>query len=188
MKKYIYIGIGGTLGAIFRHVANGIQLDHYHRIVPMDVPPNVPLNVPLNVPPNAPLSIALNVPLHFPLNTLLINIAGSFMLALLLTIAYEARVFDENLRLGIAVGLLGSFTTFSSLCKEIAGLIYHREYFTAITYMVDSTILGLIAAYLGMVIAREIFSKLAIKELIIIKRKKFNFETNTIEETEREVE
>ena len=54
----------------------------------------------------------------FPVQTLLVNITGSFFLLLLLTTAFEVLAFDPNIRLGIATGFLGAYTTFSTLCKE----------------------------------------------------------------------
>ena len=91
-----------------------------------------------------------------PINTLLINILGAFILAFLLTIAYEVWEFDSDIRLGLTTGLLGAFTTFSTLCKESVGLLQNGFYFSAISYMTVSIMLGLAAAYLGVVLARQI--------------------------------
>ena len=65
------------------------------------------------------------------LNTLFINITGSFLLALILTIAFEVWNFDPDILLGIATGFLGAYTTFSTLCtgRWIFGCIYHFFYF-----------------------------------------------------------
>lgn len=95
-----------------------------------------------------------------PLNTLFINILGAFIIALILTFAFEIRTFDPDVRLGVTTGLLGAFTTFSTLCKETIGLMRSGEYFSAISYMTISIVLGLGAAYFGIVVSREIGSKL----------------------------
>ena len=97
---------------------------------------------------------------NVPLNTFLINIAGSFILALVLTVAFEVWEFDANIRLGIATGFLGAFTTFSTLCKETAELIYQGDYFSAVTYITVSVMLGIAAVYFGIVLAREAVAKL----------------------------
>jgi len=97
---------------------------------------------------------------NVPLNTLLINILGAFIMALILTIALEVWAFDPDIRLGITTGLLGAFTTFSTLCKETVVLMQNGDYFPAISYVTISTILGLGAAYFGIVVAREIGPKL----------------------------
>lgn len=129
MRKYIFIGAGGFLGAILRYYIKSIQIYHYKEAI--------------------------------PLNTLIINIAGSFMLALILTTALEVWEFDSNIRLGIATGFLGAFTTFSTMCKETVLLINSGYYFSAISYITISTMLGLGAAYFGIVVAREAVSKIA---------------------------
>jgi CrcB protein len=100
---------------------------------------------------------------HVPLNTLIINVTGSFILALVLTVAYEVWEFDADLRLGIATGLLGAYTTFSTLCKETVSLIRQGDYFSAISYVSVSTMLGLAAVYFGIVVARETVSELVRK-------------------------
>jgi len=102
----------------------------------------------------------LNVQESFPLNTLLTNITGSFILALFLTVAFEVSDFDADIRLGIATGFLGAYTTFSTLCKEIVVLIISGKTFLAIIYMILSVTLGLAAAYFGNVLARVTISKL----------------------------
>lgn len=96
-----------------------------------------------------------------PLNTLLINVAGAFMIALILTIAFEVRAFDSDIRLGVTTGLLGAFTTFSTLCKETVTLLHSGDYFSAISYLTVSTVLGIAAAYFGVAAARELGLKLA---------------------------
>lgn len=128
MRKYVYIGIGGILGAILRYYIKNIQIYHYKEVI--------------------------------PLNTLLINISGSFVLALILTIAFEVWEFDSNIRLGIAAGFTGAYTTFSTMCKETVTLINNGYYFSAVSYITVSTILGLGAVYFGIVVAREVKSKL----------------------------
>jgi len=149
MRKYIFISIGGILGAICRYLIKGIHIYHYHENV--------------------------------PINTLMINITGSFVMALILTIAFEIWEFDASIRLGIATGFLGAYTTFSTLCKETVGLLHEGDYFSAISYITVSTMIGIAAAYFGIVLAREVVSKL-------IKKEKEVFEENKSNEIEGEVE
>lgn len=94
-----------------------------------------------------------------PLNTLLINVSGSFILGLLLTLALELWELDESIRLGIVTGFLGGYTTFSTLCKETVTLLTNGYYFSAISYITMSTVLGLAGVYFGIVLARELISK-----------------------------
>lgn len=97
---------------------------------------------------------------NIPLNTLFINVSGSFLLALILTIAFEIWEFDTDVRLGISTGFLGAYTTFSTLCRETAYLLEEGLYFSAISYVTISTVLGIVFAYFGIIVAREAVSKL----------------------------
>lgn len=99
-----------------------------------------------------------------PINTIIINVTGSFVLALILTIAFEVWEIRDEIRLGIATGFLGAFTTFSTLCKDTISLISSGLYFSALNYVTVSTVLGLCAAYFGVVLAREYVSKVVLKE------------------------
>jgi len=102
----------------------------------------------------------------FPFNTLIINIIGSFILALILTLAFEVMDFDSDIRIGIATGFLGAFTTFSTMIKETVVLINSGYYYSAILNLTVSTLLGLVVAYLGIVIAREVISKMVSRQNI----------------------
>lgn len=95
-----------------------------------------------------------------PLNTLIINLTGTFVLALISTIALEIIKFNDDIKLGITTGFIGAYTTFSTMCKETIGLINKGLYFSAILYIALSTILGLCFAYLGAIAARKGVSRL----------------------------
>lgn len=94
-----------------------------------------------------------------PVNTLIINITGSFILAFALTVAFEYREYDPDIRIGFTTGLLGAYTTFSTLCKEAVMLMKDGCYFTAASYVLASAVLGLAAVYSGIVLARMIIPK-----------------------------
>lgn len=97
---------------------------------------------------------------NIPLNTLIINVSGAFLLGLILTTAFEVWEFSPDIRLGIATGFLGAFTTFSTMCKETVTLIMNGDYFSAVSYLTVSVMLGLAASFFGVVLAREVGSKL----------------------------
>ncbi|MGV8981053.1 fluoride efflux transporter CrcB [Clostridium sp.] len=98
-----------------------------------------------------------------PINTLILNVSGTFLLVLILTISFEIFEFDADIRLGIATGFLGAYTTFSTLCKETVNLMKQGDYYSAISYVGFSIIMGLVAAYFGVVIARKVVAKFIIK-------------------------
>ncbi len=58
----------------------------------------------------------------FPYGTLLVNISGSFILGLLLALATSRLTISPEMRLLLAVGFLGSYTTFSSYAVESLNL------------------------------------------------------------------
>lgn len=79
---------------------------------------------------------------NFPLGTFLINITGSFLIGL---------VYQADWGLGwqnfLAVGFLGSFTTFSTFFLEIVQLGSKRRITLAISYLLSSYIIGIILAF-----------------------------------------
>lgn len=100
----------------------------------------------------------VTTPYHglLPLNTLLTNLLGCFLLALILTFAYEVLEIDAALRLGIATGFLGALTTFSTLCKEAFTLFYAGHAMEALLYLLLSTLLGASSVYLGIWVSRAL--------------------------------
>jgi len=96
------------------------------------------------------LSVPMNACLiYFPVNTLLINVAGSFMLCLALTIGFDVWKINVDLKQGLTTGFIGAFTTFSTVCKELVLLLQHNELFAAGIYIIASLVLGILAAFAG---------------------------------------
>lgn len=91
-----------------------------------------------------------------PINTLFINISGCFLLAMFLTLTLEWLKMDESLKLSISTGFLGSYTTFSTFCKEVCLLFSSGQYTSAGLYMALSVLLCLAAAFLGYLSAKKI--------------------------------
>ena len=93
------------------------------------------------------------------LNTLLPNLLGVFALAFLLCEAGSILSRHADVRLGATTGLLGAFTTFSTLCKEIILLLQAGEFAAAAGYAALSVFAGLLAAWLGAKAAEKIADK-----------------------------
>lgn len=89
-----------------------------------------------------------------PLGTLLVNVTGSFLLALILTISFEIWKLDADIRLGITTGFLGAYTTFSTFCRETAGFLATGHYLSALLYLSLSVLLGFGGVYAGVAVAR----------------------------------
>lgn len=88
----------------------------------------------------------------FPLSTLIVNVAGAFLLGLLVS-----RVWPHAaawLRAGLGAGLLGSFTTFSAIAVSLVAQAHAGAWWLAAGYLVLSLVLGLGAAALGLWLGR----------------------------------
>ncbi len=86
-------------------------------------------------------------PRSFPVSTLVVNVAGSFALGLL--VAWGATHLSPEVLSALAVGFLGSFTTFSTFTLEAVTLTDDGRLGTAAAYLVVSLVLGLAAAAAG---------------------------------------
>lgn len=91
------------------------------------------------------------------LGTFAVNIAGSFALGLLATL-FLARspLLPTELRAMATVGLLGGFTTFSTLAYDGVRLLAGGEYGRAGAMLAGNIIIGLAAAYLGVLAGRAL--------------------------------
>jgi CrcB protein len=84
----------------------------------------------------------------FPLGTFLVNLAGSFLLGMLVSRVWP--VAPEWLRAGLGPGLLGSFTTFSALAVSAVELTASGVAASAVMYVAASVVGGISAAALGL--------------------------------------
>ena len=92
----------------------------------------------------------------FPFGTLFVNILGSFVMGFLMMLAITASLLPENLRLLLAVGFLGGFTTFSSFSMETLLLLKGDSFFYVGANIAANVLLGLLAAWLGSLLARNL--------------------------------
>ena len=89
----------------------------------------------------------------FPVGTLAVNVAGSFLLAWLLTFAGDRLVVPETMRLAVAVGFIGAFTTYSTFMHESNALWEQGALIKAGLNVVASLVFGLAALRLGVYVA-----------------------------------
>lgn len=92
----------------------------------------------------------------FPWGTFVVNISGAFVLGLLMTLMTEQLTTAPWLRSALTIGLLGAYTTFSTLSYETYRLIEDGAVGLAATNMLGSMAAGLFAIYLGVVAARAL--------------------------------
>jgi fluoride exporter len=90
----------------------------------------------------------------FPFGTLFINITGSFILGFVLVLIANRTVADPGYRLLIGTGFLGAYTTFSTFSYDTIALLERGDLLPALWNVLASATGSLIAAYLGIVLAR----------------------------------
>lgn len=91
---------------------------------------------------------------HFPYGTMLANVSGSFIIAFFLTLATGRLPVSPELRLLVAVGFLGGFTTFSSFTFETFRLVEQNGWSAALLNFTGNTALGFGGVLLGIILAR----------------------------------
>ncbi len=92
----------------------------------------------------------------FPLGTFIINVSGSFVIGLLMTLLAERFTENPQWRLLLVVGFLGGYTTFSSFEYETGKLVTDGEFIYAALNVVLSVTAGFVALKLGDVLAKMI--------------------------------
>lgn len=101
---------------------------------------------------------ALPISRHLPWGTVLINIAGSFVIAFFgtLTLAHGRYPVSENLRLFVMIGFCGGFTTFSSFSLQTLDLLRGGAFGRAAVNIVASVVLCVLAAGIGHIAAARL--------------------------------
>ena len=82
---------------------------------------------------------------NFPISTVIVNLLGSFFIGYCIAL-FDKGIISETVRISIAVGLLGGFTTFS---MDLFNLINKSLYMQTATYIFVSVFFGLLFFILG---------------------------------------
>jgi CrcB protein len=95
------------------------------------------------------------LPANFPFGNLVVNISACFLIGLLMTGMEDRFLVNPSLRVFLAVGILGGYSTFSSFSYETLMLIKDGEPFHAILNVLVSVVIGLLATAAGMIIGNR---------------------------------
>lgn len=92
----------------------------------------------------------------WPWGTFIVNIVGGLCMGLFVGLLASRSAGSEPIRLFVAVGLLGGFTTFSAFSLETLLMIERGDWFMAISYALLSVIVSIGALALGLTSMRTI--------------------------------
>lgn len=119
IATFLLVGLGGFCGAIVRFATSS----WVHRALPSGA--------------------------TFPLGTLTVNLIGCLLIGVLSGLAEHHQMLRPEHRLFFIVGVLGSFTTFSTFAFETFSLAQSAEIAKALANVVLQVVLGFLAAWLG---------------------------------------
>jgi len=120
----MWVGLGGGLGSLLRWLTGRVVGERYHG--------------------------------DFPVATILINASGAFAIAylsVLFNVDWHDR-YGTALNSAVLTGVLGGYTTFSSMQLDAVKLAGKRGAVAAAPYLLLSVLAGLLAAVLGSALAR----------------------------------
>lgn len=131
-------------------------------LVPIDATLRAPLAICLGAIPGAlsryylTLIFSRWLGTEFPFGTLFINLTGALIMGFFVTLTLERSITSPDLRLLIAVGFLGSYTTFSTYALDTSGLLHVGNRGLALIYWLGSAALGVVCLELGSLLARKL--------------------------------
>ncbi len=92
----------------------------------------------------------------FPLGTFAINVSGSFLIGLLMSLFTERFMVNPQWRLFLTVGFLGAYTTFSTFEYETGSLLRDGEWLVAALNIGLSVVAGFAALKIGEIISKVV--------------------------------
>lgn len=93
---------------------------------------------------------------QFPRGTILVNVTGSFLIALVLELSLRTGAISPGMRLFLTTGVMGGYTTYSSFNNETLRLAEDGSYGLAVLNLGLTVVGCLLAGVLGLVAARAL--------------------------------
>lgn len=123
MPRFVFVMIGGSLGALLRYGVSG-WLGRYSA--------------------------------RLPYGTLAVNMAGSFLIGLILSYGLYSHELDPRWRVFLTAGFLGAFTTFSTFSYETLELLLENSLGLAALNIGLNLVLGLSAVWSGYLLGKAL--------------------------------
>jgi CrcB protein len=92
----------------------------------------------------------------FPYGTLVVNLAGCFLIAVIMHTAF-ALSWSPTVRSALTVGFLGGLTTYSSFNYETSSLLQAGSHGPALVNVFATIAGGFVAGWLGLIVSRQLF-------------------------------
>jgi CrcB protein len=92
----------------------------------------------------------------FPWATFVINVTGCVLIGILTVQLVDRHHIPAWIRVGVVVGVIGGYTTFSTFSQESFSLFESRDVGVALTYIAGSVIVGILAVYAGTLLGRAV--------------------------------
>jgi len=126
LQPYLFVFIGAGLGGVLRHALN--------------------------------LVIGRALGTGFPWSTAIINVTGSMAMGLLVGwLAFKAGgAWTQHVRLFVATGVLGGYTTFSTFSLETILLLERNQVGSALAYVGGSVLFGVLGLWAGLNLVRAL--------------------------------
>jgi fluoride exporter len=93
---------------------------------------------------------------NFPWGTMGINVAGSLAMGIFIELLARRYGGSNELRLFVATGILGGFTTFSAFSLDFAVIVQRGQLGPALFYALASVVLSISALFLGLWLVRTL--------------------------------
>ena len=100
------------------------------------------------------VGLSLKTASGFPWATMSVNILGSLLMGLVIGWLSRQNGGSDALRLFVAVGILGGFTTFSAFSMDLFTLLERRDIAATVLYLCGSLLGGLVAFIIGFMALR----------------------------------
>ena len=94
----------------------------------------------------------------FPFGIFIVNITGGLAMGVIAELAALKLQMTPEMRAFLTTGVLGGYTTFSTFSLDSALLMERGAYVQALTYIVGSVVLSILALFAGLWIIRAIYA------------------------------